>query len=291
MLLFLINLLVLIRPYQWVKNCFVLIGIFFGHAWCDSQLLKAALLAFASFCLASSSVYIFNDIKDIEADRLHPKKKERPIAAGKLKRETAIHIMAVLAIGAIGLSMLASRMTIIIILAYILVNVAYSIKMKQVVILDVFSIAIGFMLRILAGTHGIGIQPSRWLLLCGMMLTLFLGFSKRRAEFISHPIFSLSHPQALLHYSPVLLDKMISISAACIILSYSLYTMSAETINIHGTANLIYTVPFVIYGIFRYIYLLYHKNLGSDASYDIFCDPGLLISGICWIIITLLLIM
>lgn len=285
-----IDLLVLARPHQWIKNGFVLIGLLFGHAWNDSYLLKTGLIAFASFCLASSSAYVFNDMIDSEADSLHPQKKHRPLAARRVSRGMAACTQFVLVIGALGLSLMTNRILSLIILIYLLLNIAYSLKLKHFVLLDVFIIAIGFMLRILAGTLGIGIKPSHWLLLCGMMVTLFFGFIKRRSEFTMMKNSHSAHRQTLQHYSPKILDKMIDISAACIILSYSLYTMSPETILTHGTPNLIYTVPFVVYGIFRYIYLLHHKHMGADMARDIFRDYSLLSILMGWLLVTFWLI-
>jgi 4-hydroxybenzoate polyprenyltransferase len=170
------------------------------------------------------------------------------------------------------------------------INIAYSLHLKHVVILDVFIIAAGFMLRILAGTTGVGIAPSQWLLLCGLMMALFLGFAKRRAELYAMTDDGPSHRRVLGHYTPVLLDKMIVVTATCVILTYSLYTMSPATIQFHHTESLIFTVPFVIYGIFRYIYSLHQKTAGSDPALQIFSDPHLLLSIIGWLLVTLWLI-
>ena len=169
-------------------------------------------------------------------------------------------------------------------------NLAYSLELKHVVILDVFIIATGFMLRILAGTLGLGIPPSQWLLLCGLMVTLFLGFSKRRAEINALSDGKSEHRKVLDEYSSLLLDKMIVITAAGLIMSYSLYTMSPETIRIHRTENLIYTVPLVIYGVFRYIYLLHYQQSGGDPSRDLVRDPHMLIVMLCWLVTTIALI-
>ena len=283
-------LLRLMRPHQWVKNTFVLTGLLFGHAWHDPVLVSKAIIAFVSFCLISSTIYIINDIVDIEQDRHHPSKRKRPLPSGKLKISTAAIFAVVLGATALVIASFASSTVVIILLIYAVMNVAYSLKLKHVVILDVFIIATGFMLRILAGTLGLGIPPSQWLLLCGLMVTLFLGFSKRRAEIIALSDDKSAHRKVLELYSPVLLDKLIVITAAGLIMSYSLYTMNPETIRIHGTPNLIYTVPFVIYGVFRYIYLLHHQSSGGDPSKDLVRDPHMLIVLSAWLITTILLI-
>jgi len=174
--------------------------------------------------------------------------------------------------------------------AYGIMNVLYSFHLKHRVLLDVFVIAAGFMLRILVGTLGVGIPPSQWLVLCGIMITLFLGFSKRRAEIITMGEGESNHRSVLKHYSPVLLDQMIGITASGVIMSYSLYTMSPYTIRIHGTENLIYTVPIVMYGVFRYIYLLHHRQGGTDTAHDIVRDPWLVLTLVAWFAATLWLI-
>jgi 4-hydroxybenzoate polyprenyltransferase len=285
-----VELLRLMRPYQWVKNGFVFTGLLFGHAWHDMHLVAQVMLAFIAFCLVSSAIYTINDIVDLEQDKQHPKKSKRPLASGQVSISAAVMLASLLASLGLLLAYDASPSVFVILVSYALMNIAYSLRLKHVVILDVFIIATGFMLRILAGTLGVGIPPSQWLLLCGLMVTLFLGFTKRRAEIIALTEDKTAHRKVLEHYGPVLLDKMIGITAAGLIMSYSLYTMSADTIRIHGTANLIYTVPFVMYGVFRYIYLLHHQSRGGDPSHDLIRDPHLLIVVGAWLVTTFLLI-
>jgi 4-hydroxybenzoate polyprenyltransferase len=285
-----IDLLRLMRPHQWVKNTFVFAGLLFGHAWHDAALVSRVIIAFAAFCLVSSAVYVINDRVDLEQDRRHPKKSMRPLAAGRVTLNAAVMLAVVLAACGFGLAYQVSPAVFAILLVYALMNVAYTFRLKHVVILDVFIIATGFMLRILAGTLGVGIPPSQWLLLCGLMVTLFLGFTKRRAEIIALAEDKAEHRKVLEHYSPVLLDKMIGITASGLIMSYSLYTMSPDTIRTHGTANLIYTVPFVMYGVFRYIYLLHHQRRGGDPSHDLVRDPHLLSVVGAWLVATFFLI-
>lgn len=286
----LIELLRLMRPHQWVKNAFVFIGLLFGHAWQDAHLVTQVVIAFAVFCLVSSAIYTINDIVDLEQDRRHPKKCKRPLASGNVSVPMAMLLAALLGLPGLGLAWYASPAVLAILIGYALMNIAYSLRLKHVVILDVFIIATGFMLRILAGTLGVGIPPSQWLLLCGLMVTLFLGFTKRRAEIIALTEDKTAHRRVLEHYSPVLLDKMIGITAAGVIMSYSLYTMNPDTIRIHHTANLIYTVPFVMYGVFRYIYLLHHQNRGGDTAHDLVRDRHMLIVVGGWLVATIWLI-
>jgi len=165
----------LMRPHQWIKNGFLFVGVVFGHGWSDSRLVAEALVLFAAFCLASSAVYILNDIADRDADRLHPHKRERPLARGEIGVGAPIALCIALALAGLALAAAVSLAALLIAAAYLVLNIGYSAGLKHVAILDVFMIAGGFMLRILAGTAGIGIPPSNWLLLCGLMLTLFLG--------------------------------------------------------------------------------------------------------------------
>jgi HAD superfamily hydrolase (TIGR01490 family) len=284
------DLLKLMRPHQWLKNAFVLVGVVFGHAWAVPELLTAALLAAAAFCLTASAIYIMNDFVDRERDKLHPKKRNRPIASGRVTAGGALGLAAVLALAAAGLAWAASPAVLMVIGAYAAMNVAYSLALKSVVILDVFIIATGFILRILAGTLAIGIAPSQWLLVCSLLLTLFLGFTKRRSELLSLSSDFVIHRQALLHYNAALLDKLIGICACGAIMSYSLYAMSPDTARIHGTPNLIYTVPFVLYGMFRYLYLLHAKQAGADTSRDLVRDVHLIAAVTGWLGTTLWLI-
>ncbi len=284
------NLSRLARPHQWVKNSFVLVGLLFGHAWGDTTTLRGVALVFAAFCLASSAVYVFNDIADREADRAHPHKRRRPIAAGEVDVATAYRFSGMLALAALALALPASPAALSIVAAYLALNVAYSLGLKHVVILDVFIIATGFMLRILAGTLGVGIAPSQWLLLCGLMLTVFLGFAKRRAE-----LFALEagnqergdQRKVLADYSPAILDRMIAVSAAGVIVSYALYTVSAETVRIHGTDKLVWTLPFVLYGVFRYLWLLHREGGGGDPTRELLHDWHLLAASLAWLAVTL----
>jgi 4-hydroxybenzoate polyprenyltransferase len=284
------SLVRLMRPKQWVKNLFVFTGLLFSHAWDDTSLVIKVLAAAASFSLIASSIYIINDIADREADRRHPVKRRRPLASGAVGVRAALMLAALLAIGGALLGAFASTTVLWLLAVYAVINLAYSAGLKQVVILDVFIIAAGFMLRILAGTIGVGIPASQWLLLTGLLITLFLGFAKRRAEWQAAGEEGASQRKVLEHYGPELLDHMITVAAAGVVMSYSLYTMSAETIAKHGTANLIYTVPFVLYGIFRYIYLLHHRQRGEDPAGELLLDPHMVVTFLAWLAATVWLI-
>jgi len=275
------------RPHQWIKNGFVFLGLIFGHGWEDASLVAEVLALFAAFCLVSSAVYVMNDIADRDADRLHPAKRSRPLARGEIGVGLAAALCVALALGGLALAATVSLSALLIAAAYVVLNFAYSAGLKHVAILDVFMIAGGFMLRILAGTVGIGIPPSKWLLLCGLMLTLFLGFGKRRAELLGLTDNGNSNgaagPRAALEgYSRVLLDRLILVSVAGAAIGYALYTVDARTIALHGTDRLIFTVPFVLYGLFRYLQVVYTKGGGGDPAWELLHDPHLIAATAGW---------
>lgn len=283
----------LLRPHQWLKNGFVLVGILFGHAWADTALLVQAGYAFAAFSLLASAVYVLNDLIDREQDRLHPVKCRRPLASGELSTASAVVLMLFCLAGAGTLVWFSQTQAAWVFLAYLLLNLAYTLRLKHVVVLDVFLIATGFMLRILAGTLGIGIAPSYWLLLCSLMLTLFLGFAKRQAEFMTLAQTSsdaAAHRRVLEDYTPAMLDQFMMIAAAATIISYSVYTVSAETVALHGTTKLIFSVPLVIYGMFRYLFLLHGRGGGGDPARLLLTDPHLLLAGGGWLLLVMLVL-
>ena len=276
-------LIKLLRPHQWLKNGFVLAGLLFGHAWNDPLKLTQALLAFAAFCMLASAVYVMNDLIDTEADRVHPKKRLRPLAAGTVSRGAAIALMLVCLIAAGAFVIVAQNQAPWLFVAYFVINIAYSFGLKHVVILDVFLISAGFMLRILVGTLGIGIAPSHWLLLCGLLLTLFLGFAKRRAELEALDAGSSDHRRVLDDYTIELLDHFISIVAAGTLVAYALYTVSGETMALHNSRQLMFTVPFVLYGMLRYLWRLHRCSGGGDPAQELLTDPHLLVATLGWL--------
>lgn len=284
------RMLGLMRPRHWVKNGFVLVGALFANVWLQPEIAKKVVLATAAFSLISSAAYIINDLFDRKYDVNHPRKKSRPLASGQVSVGAAIVLQITLSLAGLALGYSVSAKVLIILALYLLLNLAYSMRLKHVVILDVFIIAAGFMLRILAGTVGIGIAPSQWLLICGLMIALFLGFTKRRAELYALNENGSTHRKVLSVYQPVLLDNMIVVTATCVVLTYSLYTMSPETIQYHHTKSLIYTVPFVMYGIFRYLYSLHRQSAGGDPAVEIFRDFHILFAIVGWLLVTVWLI-
>ncbi|MDA0748987.1 MAG: decaprenyl-phosphate phosphoribosyltransferase, partial [bacterium] len=238
--------------------------------------------AFALFCLISGAVYLFNDIRDIENDRLHPEKCNRPIASGRLGVRTAGIAALFLSTFAIWAAFQLNLEFGGVLLAYGLLNLAYSLHLKHIVILDVMLIATGFLLRAIGGAFAIGVEISSWLILCTMLLALFLGFVKRRQELILLDSAAAGHRRILDEYTPQFLDQMISIVTAGALVSYALYTMSPEVTQKLGTPHLNLTIPFVIYGLLRYLYLVYTRNQGGNPASTVLGDPSLLINIALW---------
>lgn len=273
----------LLRPHQWVKNGFVFVGLIFSRGWEQPALVAQVVLAALAFSLAASCIYVFNDLADRERDRQHPTKRHRPIASGAVQVPQAVALGALCLVAGLALAWQVSWGVLAVVAIYLFINGAYSLGLKHVAVLDVFIIAAGFMLRILAGTLGVGIAPSAWLLLCGLMLTLFLGFAKRRAELDALAGKAGSHRKVLNDYDPAMLDQFITISAGAAIVSYSLYTVAPETVALHGSRYLIYTVPFVVYGIFRYLFLLHRRGGGGDPAAELLRDKHLLVAFLGWL--------
>lgn len=284
------DVLRLLRPHQHIKNGFVLVGPLFGGVW-DLELAVRTVIAFVAFSAAASAVYVVNDLLDVEADRAHPVKCRRPIASGAVSADAARGLAYGLAAAALVLAGLVGPWAVALIGAYAALNLGYSAAWKHVPVVDVFVIAAGFMLRLLTGTVGLGIPPSSWLLLCGLMLTLYLGFAKRRAELIEAAVRPDEAPaptrRVLDAYTPALIEQFTSIAAACTILGYSLYTVAPETVARHHTPWLIATVPFVVYGIFRHLYLLHREGGGGDTARDLVADRHLLITAGLWLAVTI----
>lgn len=273
----------LLRPRQWPKNGFVLAGLVFGHAWGDAQLVAAAAAATAGFCLGSGAVYAFNDCRDAARDRLHPEKRRRPVARGEVSAGAAYALAAASAAAGIALAALAGAAAAALLAAYLALNIAYTLGLKQIPVLDVFVIAAGFMLRLLAGTAGIGIEPSRWLLACGFLLALFLGFAKRRAEIAQLAEGAGEHRAVLAAYGTGFLDRAAFACAAATAATYALYTLDEETAVLHGTDDLILTLPWVLFGTFRYLHRLHVRGAGGDPAEELLSDPVLMVAVAGWL--------
>lgn len=254
------------RPEQWTKNLIVFAALIFGQRLFDSAAVGRSLAAFLVFCALAGVVYLVNDVADREADRLHPLKRQRPIAAGEVKPLAAIAAALVIGAGALASAFWLHPSFGIIAAAYVALFAFYSRVLKHVVILDVLTIAIGFVLRAAAGAAVIAVPMSSWLLVCTILLALFLGLSKRRHELTLLAADATGHRRILEEYSPYLLDQMIGVVTASTLMAYIIYCTSPETIEKFGTSNLVLTTPFPIYGIFRYLYLVHQKGAGSPSE-------------------------
>ena len=278
------------RPKQWVKNVFIFTGLIFSRNLFHIDLLVRVSAGFILFSLAASSVYIFNDIRDVEKDKQHPDKRKRPLPAGLLSVQTAYIVSTILAIVALAAGYFLNKVFFAILVAYVAMNIAYSLKIKNMVILDVMFIAFGFVIRVLAGTVLADVRPSDWLIICTITISLFLGFSKRRHELSLMGDQSNNHRKVLTHYSIPFLDQMIGIATACTVMSYALYTVSNETVVRFGTRNLVYTIPFVLYGIYRYLYLIHQEGKGGNPTSVVMKDPSLILNGLLWLLAVVLII-
>jgi 4-hydroxybenzoate polyprenyltransferase len=275
------------RPHHWVKNLVVFAALIFARKYGDSHSVILTIKAFVAFCLAASAVYFLNDIADREKDRLHPAKMNRPIASGKLPLGVAWPITAILLIAGVLIGYSLGLEFSILFGLYIFLNIIYSLGLKNVVIIDVMCLAFGFVLRAAGGGAAIDVPISSWLLICTTLLALFLGFAKRRHELVMLGNDAITHRQALAHYSPYFLDQMISVVTASTVVAYTFYTTSPEVKEKFGTGDLVLTVPFVLYGIFRYLYLVHQRDQGGNPTKLLVTDIPLLICVALWIIAVL----
>lgn len=268
-----------LRPRQWTKNGVLLVPLLFAKSIFQGPALWHALLAVVSFSLLASGVYVVNDWIDRDKDRLHPEKRKRPIAAGHLGGGAAIAVVAVCWAASFALGwVLPARPAFLGVLAgYLALQVLYSFGLKKLVILDVMAIALGFIIRVVAGAVAIDVVVSNWLFLCTLLGAVFLGFAKRRAELSSLEDTAATHRSNLADYSLTMLDQMMSISASACILAYGLYTVSKETVDRVGTDRLKFTVPMVVYGVFRYLFLVHKRGMGGSPEKVLLGDAPLLL--------------
>jgi 4-hydroxybenzoate polyprenyltransferase len=282
-------LLASLRPRQWVKNLFVFAGVIFSQQLLTPRVWPA-LAAFAIFCGLSGAVYLFNDVADADKDRLHEAKRLRPVASGALPPATAVGFGVLLLAGCLAAAFGLSTAFGLVALAYGALLTAYSVWLKHLVILDVLTVAAGFVLRAVAGAVAVDVEISGWLLICTILIALFLALGKRRHEYRSLTGDAAAHRPILAEYSEGFLDQMISVVTASTVITYALYTMSPETVAKFNTRLLPLTLPFVLYGIFRYLYLLYRRDLGGNPSDLLVADRGLLLDALLWMLATLAII-
>ena len=285
-----LDLLRSMRPKHWIKNVFVAAPLVFARKLQDPQAIANSIEAFLAYCLVASSIYLLNDYIDLDRDKGHPIKCKRALPSGRVSTRSVIALAFTLLIASCLLSLLVNGRFRMVLGVYFLMNLAYSTFLKQRVILDVMIIAVGFVLRVIAGSLAIAVAPSNWLLMCTFLLALFIGFGKRRHELLVLEGSAMEHREVLSNYSPYFLDQMISVVTASTVMSYALYTISPKTIAKFQTESLIFTTPFVLYGIFRYLYLVHQEERGGDPASIVFSDKPLLVNILLWGIIVTALI-
>ncbi len=269
-----------LRPHQWTKNLIVFAPLALSKHLFEADAFFRSVAAFGLFCALSGTVYLINDLADLERDRLHPKKRLRPLASGALSMGAACASAVVLGAVSLVLSAFLGQGFLAAALAYVGLNLLYSFWLKRVVILDVIAISLGFVLRAVAGALAISVQFSDWLLVCTLLLALFLALAKRRHELVT--LDGTDHRETLAEYSPYLLDQMIAVVTASCLMAYAFYTLAPETVEKYRTDRLSWTIPFVLYGIFRYLYLVHGKEEGGSPTDLLLTDRPLLVDVALW---------
>ena len=278
------------RPKQWTKNLLIFAGILFSQRIFELGPLINSILGFISFCMLSSAEYLVNDLLDLEKDRAHPIKSLRPLASGKLSISLAMVAAVILFFSGLTLAFYLRSEFGLVALIYTVLLLLYSFILKHIVILDVIIIASGFVLRAMGGAVVVHVSISSWLLICTIFLALFLGLCKRRYELILLGDDASEHRKILGEYSPYLLDQMIGVVTAGSVMAYALYTTAQDTVNKIGSRNLIITIPFVLYGIFRYLYIVHAKNMGGSPELDLIKDKSMIINILLYLIAVALII-
>jgi 4-hydroxybenzoate polyprenyltransferase len=291
----------LIRVHQWIKNVFVFVPLLFSLHLFNKDYLITTLFAFLVFCLASSAIYVINDLVDIESDRAHPVKRNRPLPSGAISQTSAIITAALLLVAVFWTMMYFNVEFILLVVAFIVLNVLYSFWLKNLVLLDIFSIAAGFSIRVLAGAFVIQVPISSWLLLTTMFISLFLGVMKRRSELVlvaekqrqnldltEEP--GTNSRKVLAQYSLNFADQMATVAATGVIVCYALYTVAPRTVSIFHTERLIYTTPFVVFGIFRFMYLEYMSGKAENTTHTLATDFPMIANVLLYAVATVMII-
>jgi 4-hydroxybenzoate polyprenyltransferase len=279
-----------LRPHQWTKNLLVFAALLFSKHLFEPEPFLRAFLAFLAFCGLAGAVYLWNDVADLEQDRLHPKKKMRPLAKGEISIRQATLGAVALVVVALSLSFWLDTSLGLCASVYLAINLGYSFGLKHVVILDVLTLALGFVLRALAGGFAIQAPVTEWLLVLTLLLALFLGLAKRRHEITSLGEGAASHRAILAEYSPYLIDQMTSVVTASVVTAYAFYTLSPDTVLKFGTARLSWTLPLVLYGIFRYLYLVHQKDRGDSPTDMLLTDRPLLATVALWVALVIAIV-
>jgi 4-hydroxybenzoate polyprenyltransferase len=272
-----------LRPVHWVKNLVVFAGLIFARHFDQTDDVLRAVGVFAVFCALASAIYLFNDIRDRESDRSHPHKKLRPIAAGELSVGTAAAASVFLFAAGLTAACLLGLPVFITVAIYVLLNLAYSMGLKRIALVDVMIVALGFVLRAVAGAEVIDVEISPWLVVCTLLLALFLGFGKRRWELVALGGDATSHRAALAGYTTVLLDQLIAVTTASTVVAYALYTLAPDTQAKFGTDQLIWTLPFVLFGVFRYLWLIHGAQQGGNPTSALLRDWPIVATAVLWL--------
>ena len=280
------------RPRQWTKNGVVLAGVVFSHQASVPEQIARVLIAFASFCLLSSAGYVFNDLRDLANDRFHPRKRLRPLASGRLTPGVARAAMVALALLGLGLAGALGGRFAVVAGAYLALSLGYTLLLKRIVLLDVMGIAFMFLLRATAGVDALDPRPalSPWLLVCTLFLALFLAVVKRRHERVTLSEDAEKHRSILAEYPPELLDQLVPVVTGSTIIAYALYTISPAGAQVAPSGKMVYTIPFVVYGIFRYLYLVYRQGKGGAPSEILLGDGPLLLNVLLWGLVIFLIL-
>ncbi len=271
------------RPKQWVKNLLVFAALIFSKNLLEPTNVMRSVAAFVIFCFLSGAVYIINDLVDRENDQRHPQKRFRPIASGRLKQGPAIAAAVVFVGGGMVGGWFLNWRFALVGATYFVMQLAYSLRLKQVVVLDVMIVAAGFALRAISGTFVIHVEISPWLFICTILLAVFLAVAKRRHELMFLEGGGISHRSVLGKYTERLLDQMIAVATSATVVAYCLYTIAPETVKKFGSHNLILTFPFVLYGIYRYLYLVYRRDLGGAPEKVLISDMPLIVDILLWL--------
>lgn len=282
-------ILLTMRPRQWTKNLVIFAGLIFSQNVTNDALVWKSVEAFLIFCALSGVIYIVNDVIDIDKDRLHQTKRNRPLPSGKLKKFDALAAAVLIGAGALVLARFVGASFFGVAVAFFALNILYSLVLKRIVLVDVVSISLSFVMRAIAGVEALAdvessITISPWLLICTLFLSLFLAFCKRRHELTTLGD-AVRHREALADYSPALIDQLVGITASGALLSYSIYTIWPDTVEKFGTTRLIYTIPLVVVGVMRYLYLVYNKEKGGSPTDMLLSEKFLLIDVFLWIVL------
>jgi 4-hydroxybenzoate polyprenyltransferase len=281
----------ILRPGQWLKNVFILAPLIFAKHLFNLPYVWREMLAFFGFCVISSIIYIVNDIFDCDADKLHPIKRNRPLASGAIGIPAACIIIVILLVSVVFVIPYLHLFFWYTVIVYVVLNLAYSMGLKRVVLVDIFIISAGYMLRVLAGVFAIEVEISPWLILCTMFISVFLAISKRRGELIlSSTSESFDARPVLRHYELAFIDQIMTIAASGVAISYALYTVADRTVNIFKTEHLIFTTVFVLFGIFRYILLMRNKKTEDNPMHLLLKDAPMIVNILLWFIVCVIII-